>query len=220
MSEQRKRIFKDALFVIPFLLIVTAVSLGAMFLNGRDAKDIMEIITENFTSDNQMNISVYTEAFAPKKYTLKYSELSDSDSEPYAVYVLNKKGDDPTETLTLSKECDGFEAGVYKIEWFHQEQYVTFTPLEYDAQTENYLVVEQPYMYEYIKSYSWDNLMTESGASYEVIKGYKILGFISAFTWDSETSQNIIWGLGGNPVELYIYSIDYEQSRKVSVSKR
>ncbi|MEE3451344.1 MAG: hypothetical protein VZR27_11740 [Acutalibacteraceae bacterium] len=219
MSEQRKRIFKDALFIIPFLLVVTVLSLGLMFLTGRDAKAIMQLVTENFNSNQDMSVSVYTESFAPKKYTLKYSEISDSENEPYAVYVLNKKGDDPTETLTLSKQCDGFEAGVYKIEWFHQEQYVTFTPLDYDAQTVSYQVAEQPFMYEYVKSYSWDNLLSTSGATYEVVKGYKLLGFISAFTWDSETSQNILWGLGGNPQELYIYSNVAEQSKKIAVSK-
>jgi len=219
MSEQRKRIFKDALFVIPFLLIVTALSLGVMFLTGRDAKDIMQLVTDNFTSDNKMNISVYTESFSPKKYSLRYSKISDSENEPYAVYAFNKKGDDPTETLTLSKECDGFEAGVYRIEWFHQEQYITFTPLEYDAQTESYLVNEQPFMFEYVKSYSWDNLISVSGAAVETVKGYKLLGFISAFTWDSDTSRNILWGLGGNPQELYIYSMDSDQSQKVAVSK-
>ena len=60
MSEKRKRIFKDALFIVPFLIVTVIVSLAAMFVSGRDVHEMMTIVKENTNSDPTMDISEYT----------------------------------------------------------------------------------------------------------------------------------------------------------------
>ena len=69
MSEKRKRIFKDALFIVPFMLVTVIVSIIMMFVVGRDVFDMMTIVKENTTSDKTMDISEYTE-------TNKYSKAN------------------------------------------------------------------------------------------------------------------------------------------------
>lgn len=205
MSEKRKRIFKEALFLLPFMFVVTAVSLLLMFFVGRDIRDVMNIVTSNSTSDKNMDISDYSE-YESKKYTLEYYYGDESDCVKYAEYTENSRGDDTTRILVLHEPRDGFEAGTYKTEWFYSTEYVSFTPTDGEEDnTQSYSAEEQPYMYDYVLSYSYSRLLTDYGAQVEKSKGYKVLGIISAYTWDSSERKNYLLGLGGNPKQFYSY---------------
>lgn len=207
MSDKRKRIFKESLFIVPFLLVVTVVSLVMMFGIGRTVRDTLDIVRENMTSDSNMNISTYTDRES-KKYTLKYYYGEKGECTEYAEFTLKAKSDDTTYELTLFEARDGFEAGYYKTEWFYSTEYVTYAPLTDKDNGKSYPVEEEPYMYEYIKSYSYENLMESFGATTEVSKGYKILGLINLYTWDSSDRVNCIWGIGSKPMQFYTYLND------------
>ena len=70
MSEKRKRIFKDALFLVPFLIITALLTLGLMFVAGRDVFEMMTIVKENTTSDSAMDVSGYIN-LQSNKYSLR-----------------------------------------------------------------------------------------------------------------------------------------------------
>lgn len=176
-----------------------------MFFVGRDVRDIMGIVTANSTSDKNMDISDYSE-YDSKKYTLEYYYGDDSDCVKYAEYVENSRGDDPTQTLVLYEDRDGFEAGTYTIEWFYSTEYISFTPASGDEEDiQNYTAEEQPYMYDYVLSYSYSRLLSDYGADVEKSKGYKLFGLVSAYTWDSSERKNYLMGLGDSPKQFYSY---------------
>lgn len=204
MSEKRKRIFKEALFIVPFMLIVTAVSLAMMFFVGRTPRDMMGILSRNFTSDKSMKLSDYAE-YNNKKYTLEYYYGDSEECVKFAEFSYNSRGDDTIYELTLLEPRDGFDPGNYTIEWFYSEEYVTYSPLGGTEETELNLVEDVPITYNMIKSYSWKSQMEAYEADSEMFKGYKVIGLVSVFTWDSPDRQNIVWGLGGNPKQLYSY---------------
>lgn len=220
MSEKRKRIFKDALFIVPFMLITVVLSLALMFVVGRNVHDMMKIVKENTTSDKTMDISVYTQ-LSTNKYTLRYSYGDDSSSTQYAVYSYNSKGDDPIEELELMESRDGFEPGTYRIAWYMQQEFVSYTPSDPSIESVVYEAEDQPYMCEYVRSYSWSEMLSACGADAETTKGYKIFKFISAYVWDSTEREYILWGLGGNPQELYSYvNSKPGEYRKITVTNR
>ena len=219
MSEKRKQIFREGLFVVPFMIIVTAVSLIMMFLVGRTPADVVGSVNRNIKSDQSMNIASYTQINKPK-YTLYYYYGDDSSSVKFAEFEYNAKGDNPLSSLTLFEARDGFDAGHYKIEWLHAEEYVTYATLDNENETENYPAEEVPLMYNIIKSYSWQNQLESFGVEYEPSKGYKLLGFVSLYTWDSDNRRNILWGIGGNPLVFYSYlGSGSSEYKKVSFTK-
>lgn len=200
MSEKRKRIFRESIFLIPFLLIVTVVSLGCLFKIGRTVKDTVMFVEEHLSADNSMDISVYAEG--RDRYTLKYYYGDNDSCTKFAEYSM-KSGDEPVYELTLLEDRDGFEAGFYKTEWFHSAEYVTYAPIDDEKNTESYTVEEQPYIYEYIKSYSYDSLMSNHGALTEYSDGYSVFGIFNMYVWDSENGVNCIWGVGKRAVQFY-----------------
>ncbi len=220
MSEKRKRIFKDALFIVPFMLVTVIVSIIMMFVVGRDVFDMMTIVKENTTSDKTMDISEYTE-MQSNKYSLSYYYGDRESSVEYATYSYNAKGDYPIETLELKESRDGFEPGIYKIEWYMQQEFVSYTSNDSAAEPGLYPASEQPYMCEYVRSYSWSGMLEEFGIDNDMAKGYKVLKFISAYVWDTSERENILLGLGGNPTNMYSYRMDKPgEYRKVTVTNR
>lgn len=216
MSEKRKRIFRESVFLIPFLIVVTLISFGFMFKIGRTVKDTIMLVEEHFSVDSSMDISDYTKS--RDKYTLKYYYGDDESCTEFAQYS-QKSGDEPVYELTLFEDRDGFEAGYYKTEWFHSVEYVTYAPLEDKKNTESYHVEEQPFMYEYIKSYSYDNLLSDYGALVENIDGYSVLGLINMYVWDSTDGVNCIWGLSQKPVQFYsCFNNGSSEYKKVTIS--
>lgn len=202
---------------MPFLLVVTAVSFVMMFGIGRTVRDMLSLVNENLSSDSNMDISTYLDNES-KKYTLKYYYGEKGECTEYAEYTLKAKGDEPTYELTLFEARDGFDAGYYKTEWFYSVEYVTYAPLDDKDNGKSYPVEQEPYMYEYIKSYSYDALLEDYGASTEISKGYKILGVINLYTWDSSERVNCIWGIGGRPMQFYTYLNDNTtEYKKVTV---
>lgn len=213
MSEKRKTIFREALFIVPFMLIVTVISFSVMFFVGRTPLDASEIIGRHFKADKTMTLEEYSE-YDSVKYSLKYYYGDDTECVKYAEYSFNSKGSDPVQSLTLFEPRDGFDPGYYKIEWFHEEEYVTYATLDNEDKTELYHSEEVPVMYNLILSYSWQSQSELYGASYEPSKGYKLLGFISLYTWDTDGRKNILWGIGGNPLQFYSYIKDAENEYK------
>ena len=207
MSEKRKRIFKDALFLVPFLIITALLTLGLMFVAGRDVFEMMTIVKENTTSDSAMDVSGYIN-LQSNKYSLSYSYGDKENSVEYAVYSYNAKGDNPIETLVLKEERDGFEPGTYKIEWYTNQDFVSYTPDGSTSAPVLYYAEEQPYMCEYVRSYSWSNMLYGLSIDSDTAKGYKVLKVLSAYVWDNSERENILLGLGGNPTDLYSYRID------------
>ena len=116
MSEKRKRIFKDALFIVPFMIVTAAVSMVLMFIAGRDIHEMMTIVKENTNSEPTMDITEYT-GLQSDKYSLSYSYGDKESSVVYASYTYNAKGDNIVETLELKGERDEFDPGTCKIEW-------------------------------------------------------------------------------------------------------
>lgn len=206
MSEKRKRIFKEGAFFLPFLLVVTMVSLIIMFSVGRTMRDAMDLVSENFTSDKNMDVLAYAENES-KKYTLKYYYGDAESRTEYAEFTKKMKSDQTIYSLTLLEPRDGFDAGYYTTDWFYSEEFVTYAPLDDKDNTTSYTLDEQPYMYEYILSYSYETLMNDYGATYEVSRGYNILG-LKIYMWDSSERVNYLWGLGGNPMQFYSYLYD------------
>ncbi len=204
MSEKRKRIFREAIFIVPFMLIVTVVSLAGMFMVGRTPRDMVGILKRNFTSDSSMNIDSYV-GYESKKYDLEYYYGDTSECVKYAQFSSNSKGDTPTCTLTLFESRDGFDPGIYTIEWFYSQEYVTYSPLEGEGESESNIASDVPITYNMVKSYEWESQLVNYEADFEQYKGFKVLGFLSVYSWDSAERENILWGLGGNPKELYSY---------------
>ncbi len=189
---------------MPFMLVVTAVSLVLMFFVGRTPKDMVGMLSRNFTSDKSMQLTDYSE-YKNKKYSLEYFYGDSEECVKYAEFGYNSKGDNTTYELTLLEPRDGFDPGYYAIEWFHSEEYVTYSTLSGDEETELNHVEDVPITYNMIKSYSWESQMENYGADFEPFKGYKVIGLVSVFSWDSTDRMNIVWGLGGNPKQLYSY---------------
>lgn len=203
MSEKRKRIFKESAFFVPFLLVVTIVSLILMFSAGRTVRDAMNLVSENLTSDVNMDVSAYA-VNENKKYTLTYCYGEGEESTEYAEFSQKMKSDQTVYTLTLYEPRDGFDAGYYTTDWFYSEEFVTYAPLDDEENATSYSVSEQPYMYDYILSYSYDTLMNNYGATTEMSKGYNIIG-LKIYMWDTIDRVNYLWGLGGNPMQFYSY---------------
>ncbi len=210
MSDRRKRIFRESLFLVPFLLIVTVVTLLLMYRTGRTIRDTAELIADNLTVNEDMDISVYTDDFDDDKYTLQYYYGETGESTLYAEFVCNTKDEDePVYCLTLYEERGGYSAGAYETEWFHSEEYISYEPLDgSDGETTSTLVDEAPQTYSYIKSYSYDSLLSDYGVYTEQIKGYKLLGLLSYYTWDTSDRVNCIFGIGGKPLRFYTYPND------------
>ena len=213
MSEKRKTIFREGLFVVPFMLLVTIITAAIMFSVGRTPLDAVGILARHVKSDKSMTLEQYT-AYDSVKYNLKYYYGDDTERVKYAEYSYNAKGDETTQSLTLFEPRDGFDPGFYKIEWFHEEEYVTYAALENESKTELYHFDEVPVMYNLILSYSWQAQTVLYGTEYEPAKGYKLLGFISLYTWDTEGRENILWGIGGNPLQFYSYIKEAENEYK------
>ena len=220
MSEKRKRIFKDALFIVPFLIVTVIVSLAAMFVSGRDVHEMMTIVKENTNSDPTMDISEYTK-LEKNKYTLSYSYGDKESSVVYAFYTYNYKGDNPIETLDLKEQRDGYEPGIYKIEWYMNQEFVSYTPDGSTSEPVLYPSVEQPYMCDYVRSYSWNTMLDNLGVDSDLSKGYKVLKVLSAYVWDTTERENILLGFGGNPTEMYSYLHDKPgEYRHVKITNR
>ncbi len=210
MSAKRKIIFKEALFTVPFLLIASLITAAVMFKAGRSAYDIEQLVKMNFTSDASQNITGYLTT-ASKAYDVDYYYGDNESSVLYAQFKYEGKGDEPKSTLTLYEARDGFDPGVYTTAWFFGEEYVTYWPLGSSADGagfEKYLTTEVPVMYNLVKSYSWDGAMLSSGAGDELVSGYSLFG-IKLFIWDYSDNgtirENFLWGIGGNPREMYSY---------------
>ncbi len=203
MSGKRKTIFREALFIVPFMLIVTVVSLAVMFSVGRTPLDTAGIIGRHFAADKSMTFEEYS-GYESTKYEIKYYYGDNEECVKYAEYSYNGKGDTPVQKLTLFEARDGFDPGYYKIEWFHGEEYVTYATLENEDKTELYTSGEVPVMYYLVLSYSWQSQMDYFGEELPS-DGYKLFGFISLYTWETENRDNILWGIGGNPMQFYSY---------------
>lgn len=210
MSEKRKLIFKEAVFNVPFLIILTVVTAVIMFLSGRSPYDIEQLIKMNMQSDSKIGVSDYLQT-SRKSYEVKYYYGDNDGKELYAEFKFEGKGDTPKSTLTLYEARSGFDPGVYTIEWFKSNEYVTFTPPDTTADSdkyEQYLTSEVPLMYSFVNSYSWDGAMLKSGAGDGSASGYSLLGirlFVWDYTDDGVSRENFIWGIGGNPQEMYSY---------------
>ena len=213
MSEKRKTIFREALFIVPFMLIVTVVSLAFMFSIGRTPLDMSQIIERHSLPDSSMTFEEYS-GYESTKYTIKYYYGDNEECVKYAEYSYNGKGDKPVQKLTLFETRDGFDPGFYKIEWFHGEEYVTYAALENEEKTELYGSGDVPVMYNLVLSYSWQSQMQYYGGEYLPSEGYKLLGFISLYTWDTEDRDNVLWGIGGNPMQFYSYIKDTDNEYK------
>lgn len=213
MSEKRKTIFREGLFIVPFMLIVAVVSLVVMFSVGRTPLDASEIIGKHVETDNSMTLEEYSN-YDSTKYEIKYYYGDNTECVKYAEYSYNGKGDKPVQKLTLFETRDGFDPGFYKIEWFHGEEYVTYAALENEEKTELYGSGEVPLMYNLVLSYSWQSQMNLYGAEYLPSKGYKLFGFISLYTWDTDDRDNVLWGIGGNPIRFYSYIKNTENEYK------
>lgn len=213
MSEKRKTIFREALFIVPFMLIVSVVSIAAMFFVGRTPLDVAAALQKHVKSDKTMSIEDYSE-YSSVKYELKYYYGDDRNSVKFAEYSYNSKGDDPIQSLILYEPRDGFDAGYYKIEWFHDEEYVTYAALDNEKKTKLYFAKEAPLMYNLIESYSWKAQAEFHGAGFEPSKGYKPLGIISLYLWDCDGRKNILWGIGGNPLQFYSYIANEQNEYK------
>lgn len=224
MNPKRKVIFKDAFFVVPFLLIASVITLAVMFKIGRNPYDIDKLITKKFHSNSTADISRYL-THKSDEYTVKYYYGDDDESVMYAEYKYEGRGDHPETTLTLYEARDGFDAGVYSVVWSLGEEYVTYTPPNStvnSADFEKYLTSEVPLMYNLVTSYSWEGLLNSSGASDGNASGHTFLG-IRLFSWDHEENGvlrgNFLWGIGGNPCELYSYIQGSQGEYKKAVLK-
>ncbi|MDE7390452.1 MAG: hypothetical protein K2M82_05885 [Lachnospiraceae bacterium] len=217
MNERRKRILKESLFLFPFLIVVSIVSIGIMFAQGRTIRDTVDLVEEYFTSDSGMDLSVYAENNS-NKYTLKYYYGEKDSSEQYAEYTQKTRDGETTCNLVLYEPRDGYQAGYYTTEWFYSVEYVTYAPLDDENSANSYPAEEEPYMYEYIRSYSYDSLLTTNGVETDAYKGYKLLGFISLYSWDYIDRTACAWGIGSKPFEFYIYYNDSTtEYKKVTV---
>lgn len=204
--------------MFPFLLIVTVVSLVLMFSIGRDARDVMQLISNKLSVDSSMDLSDYSENKG-EKYSLKYYYGDGTDTTLYADFSQKEKGGEVTYSLTLYEPRNGFEPGYYKTEWFHSEEYVTYAPLDDKNNETSNRAEEQSYIYDYIKSYSYDGLMSELGAdSINSTDSFKILGLGTVFQWSFDGRENYMWGLGNTPIELYSYIFNgSSEYKKVSI---
>ncbi len=210
MSEKRKLIFKEAIFNVPILLILTILTSAAMFLSGRSAYDVRYMIRTNLHSDPQADVTSYLTT-SRKSYKIDYSYGDKNENVLYAEFKYEGKGDTPKSILTLYEARSGFDAGEYTIEWFKEKEYVTYTPFNSTASDENYeqySAEDVPVMYNFVSSYSWNGAMLKSGAADEQTSGYSFMG-LKLFVWDY-TDEGIIrecfmWGIGGNPREMYSY---------------
>lgn len=210
MSQKRKIIFKEALFNVPFLLIVSALVFAVMFLSGRSAYDIEQIVKHNLHSDAAADVTACLKT-ERKAYKLEYYYGDNTDKVLYAEFEYKGKGDTPESTLTLYEARDGFDSGIYTTVWFFDEEYVTYRPLgtSQDSESfEKYLTTEVPLMYQLVNSYSWDGAMLSGGAADGGTSGYKLIG-LRLFLWDHADNGNIrenfLWTIGANPRELYSY---------------
>lgn len=208
MSNKRKIIFKEALFNVPFLLIVTVVTLLFMFFSGRSPYDVEQLVKHDLHSDPTLNITSFLTTEA-KSYKTAYYYGDNKDKVKYAEFEYKGKGDAPESILTLYEARDGFDAGIYSLVWFYDEQYVTYIPLDSTGDNSSFIkspVMENPQMYELVKSYSWEGAMLGFGATNETASGYKLLG-LRMYIWntgDSETLREcFLWTIGGNPQEMY-----------------
>ncbi len=224
MNERRKIIFKEALFNVPFLLIVGVVTFVVMFKSGRSAFDIEQIITTNFHSDPKASVEAFLKTEA-KSYSVDYYYGDTKDKVLYAEFEYVGRGDDPQSTLTLYEGRDGFDPGVYSTAWFFGEQYVTYWPLGSSADGsgfEKYLTTDVPLMYNLVNSYSWEGAAKSFGADESTLKGYTMLG-IKLFSWDYSDNgvmrENFVWGIGGNPREMYSYIRGSQGEYKKAVLK-
>ncbi|MBQ1388282.1 MAG: hypothetical protein IIY78_01505 [Clostridia bacterium] len=224
MNEQRKIIFKEALFNVPFLLIAGLVTLAVMFKSGRSAFDIEQIILSNFRSTQSISADPFLKTES-KSYKVEYYYGDTNDEVLFAEFEYSGRGDDPKSTLTLYEARDGFDPGVYSTAWFLGEEYVTYWPIGSSAEGdgfEKYLSTEVPLMFNLVNSYSWEGAANTFGASESALKGYSMLG-VKLFLWDFSDNgvmrENFIWGIGGNPREMYSYIQGSQGEYKKAVLK-
>lgn len=202
MSEKRKVVLMEGLFLVPFLLIATVISLVLMFGIGRNFSDIVELSQEYLTADSSMDITEY-EFDEDKGYKLKYYYGESEQCTEFANYSQKSNKDGITYELTLLEARDGFDAGYYKTEWFHSEEYITYAPIEDKNKTTSYPVDEQPYMYNYVKSYSYETLLNDYSALSSNTNGYSILGIVKLYVWETNGRVNCIWGIANKPIQFY-----------------
>ena len=216
MSNKRKIIFKEALFNVPFLLIISAATLLMMLLSGRSAYDIEQLVKLNMHSDPAVSINSFLTTESKSYETVYYYGDKDS-SVKYAEFEYKGKGDAPESVLTLYEARDGFEAGVYSLVWFYDEQFVTYTPPGSDS-FEKYSASENPQMCGLVESYAWESAMAQSGAADGMQSGYKLMG-LRLFIWNSGDRECFLWTIGGNPRELYSYILGTQGEYKKTVFK-
>lgn len=214
MSEKRKIIFREGLVIVPFLLLAAAVSLGFMFFSGRTVLDAVKLVARHVKTEIPADSSAYFD-YDGVRYTISYFYGDTDSSVQYAEFTYDKNSDKAVQSLTLFEPRDGFDPGFYKIENFHSEEYVTYAVLENEEETELYLSQDVPVMYNLIQSYSWQGQSDiYKSAAQESAKYYKLLGIISLYTWDADGRENLIWGIGGNPIQFYSYITDSESEYK------
>ena len=71
MNEKRKTIFREALFTVPFMLVVSVASIASMFFIGRTPLDAAGVLKRHVRSNKTMSIQDYSE-YDSRKYELKY----------------------------------------------------------------------------------------------------------------------------------------------------
>ena len=223
MNVKRKRIFKDALFNVPFVIIISAVTVGFMFCAGRTPYDIKQIAASKIDSKSDLDVSAYYNQRA-KSYKVDYY-YGDKESEKlYAEFVYDGKGDTPVKTLTLYEARNGFDAGEYSRLWVLGDEYVTYTPPDSTVESgafEKYLASEVPLMANLVSSYSWDTMLQNSGAVTGCNSSSEV--GVNLFLWDSTENDvlrdNFLWGIGGNPKEMYSYIKGSQGEYKKAVLK-
>ena len=224
MNIKRKIIFKDALFLVPFMLIVSIATAGIMFKVGRTPYDIEQMAIKNVRSSNTIDISDYIK-LKSEKYSVKYYYGDKNDCVLYADFTYDNRGDNPEAVLELYEARDGFDPGKYSIVWFMGEQYVTYTPSEASGEADNiekYLSSEVPLMYNLVNSYSWDGMLSAWGIDAGSVSARSLMG-VRLFSWDHSDKDimrdNFVWGIGGNPLEVYSYIRGSQGEYKKAVRK-
>lgn len=219
MSEHKKQILRESVFLIPFLLIAAVVSVAVMFGTGRNVMDIVETAQSSLTPSAQLDLADFAgdsgSASSLKYYYGNYG--NDGETVKYAEFREKADSNEPTVSLTLYEPRDGFDAGYYKTEWFHSEEYITYAPPDDKNNAESYPIGEQPYMYEYVKSYSYENLLNNYGALTEYSNGYSILNAVKLFVWNTDGRTNMMWGIGSIPMQFYTYYNNSDEYKKVTI---
>ncbi len=210
MNAKRKIIFKESLVNIPFIIIASIITVCIMFKAGRNVYDIEQLAILRLSPDHSSKITNYIKKDFDH-YNIKYYYGDNDSSVLYAEFSYEGRKETPESKLTLYETRDGFDPGEYSSVWFMNEHYVTFTPPNSSVESDNfemYLADEVPLMNNLVDSYSWEGMLTSCGAAENAENAYSFLG-IKLFRWDHSENdtmrENFVWGIGGNPREMYSY---------------